>query len=105
MEVINKGTLLLNWKEYESVDAPSMKDSFEDNAYYGQSKIVDYLNHGTETLVAFDNGKDFFSDKVISRNRSIMTDGEYSWSNTLAYYVKTYNLRLPKIFEDKVLSS
>ena len=33
-----------------------------------------------------------------------MTDGEFSWNGSLIYYVKKYNLRLLKEFEDYVLA-
>jgi hypothetical protein len=34
-----------------------------------------------------------------------MTDGKYSWSSAIPYYVEHYDLRLPKDFEDHVLSN
>lgn len=34
-----------------------------------------------------------------------MTDGKFTWNTTLAYYVENYNLRLPKDFEEHVLSA
>lgn len=33
-----------------------------------------------------------------------MTDGQYSWNNALPYYVRKYNLRLPKQFEEMALA-
>ena len=47
--------------------------------------------------------KDVFTGDQISNEMIGMNDGEYTWFNTLAYYVEKYNLRLPKEFEDKIL--
>lgn len=83
---------------------PSMKDFFSRTPYEGQQKIIDYLLHGIEDIVSGAIPKDVISGRPIRMEKVGMNDGEYTWFNTLAYYVQRYNLRLPKEFEEKVLS-
>lgn len=42
--------------------------------------------------------------KQVMNRKEICSDGEYGWSSMLPYYVKKYNMRLPKDFEKKVLN-
>ena len=93
--------------KYEEINPgkgyPSMKDFISDTPYEGQDKIIHYLTHGTEDMVSMRIPKDVFTGKTIPMDMIGMNDGEYTWFITLAYYVKKYNLRLPKEFEDKIL--
>ena len=82
---------------------PMMKDSFNEKPYQGQEKIVQYLLHGKKDMASFKIPKDVFTGETIPMSMIGMNDGEFTWWNTLAHYVKKYNLRLPKEFEEKVL--
>lgn len=82
---------------------PPMKDSFSSVPYKGQKKIVHYLTHGKEDMVSAAIPKDVFTGETIRMEKIGMNDGEYTWFNTLAYYVEKYNLRLPESFEKKIL--
>lgn len=82
---------------------PSMKNFFSERPYNGQEKIIHYLRNGKEDMCRMEVAKDIFSGKIISNEMIGMNDGEYTWFDTLAYYVEKYNLRLPKEFEDKIL--
>lgn len=82
---------------------PSMKESFSEKPYNGQEEIIHYLLHGKEDIASFKIPKDVFTGNVIPMSMIGMNDGEYTWWNTLAYYVKNYNLRLPTEFERKIL--
>lgn len=84
-------------------DYPSMKDYFVGEPYKGQGKIIHYLKNGKPDMCRMVIAKDVFTGDHISNEMIGMNDGEYTWFNTLAYYVEKYNLRLPKEFEDKVL--
>ena len=96
---------LIDFEEFgPNMGFRSMKDFFEPAPYEGQDKIVFYLNNGTTTYVRATRGKDFYTGETISGTYTGMTDGEYSWSSVLSYYVQKYNLRLPKEFEEKVLA-
>ena len=88
----------------KGMNLPSMRDSFEEKPYKGQNKIVAYLKNGKKTFARTEVATDKFTEEKIPMESCGMTDGEYSWISTLAYYVEKYNLRLSKEFEDKVLS-
>ncbi len=96
---------LNNFKELNrEMDLPSMKDSFCDHPYEGKEDIVKYLENGKKTMAACSRALDAFTGEVIPGERCLMTDGEYSWSSCLSYYVDKYNLRLLPEFEKKVLA-
>lgn len=84
---------------------PSIKDSFSDSPYYGQQKIIQYLKNGTKDMVSARIPIDVITGEPIKMNMIGMNDGEFTWWNTLAYYVEKYNLRLPKNFEEKVINA
>ena len=94
---------LLNWREFGAISAPSIKSAFENTPYNGIDRIVRYLEEGRVHLSAAGVGVDALTGKQVMHKKEILDDGEYSWSSMLPYYVKTYNMRLPKAFEDKVL--
>lgn len=81
----------------------SMRDSFANEPYKGQGEVAYYLTHGKETMCRMELPKDVFTGERINMSFLFMTDGEYTWPNILSYYVKKYNLRLPKDFEKKIL--
>ena len=96
------------FKEYGDIDAPSMKEFFEPEPYQNMEKIAQYLENGEPTFARTNIPYDFFTGERLPQSRHGwsygMTDGEYSWMNTLPYYVRKYNLRLPLEFEKKVLT-
>jgi hypothetical protein len=97
---------LTKWREFGVPNAPSIKDSFEAEPYEGMERIANYLdNSGEVTICAASGSVDVLTQESISDKRQMLTDGEYAWNNTLSYYVRKYNLRLPKEFEDKVLGT
>ena len=97
---------LIRFDEYgKGMGLPSMKDSFENAPYDGQEAIVKYLRSGKKTYAATSTAYDFFTGKAIKDEKCDMTDGKFTWNTTLAYYVENYNLRLPKDFEEHVLSA
>ena len=98
---------LLLYREFAGDDPqyPSIRDSFSPDAYAGQEKIAAYLRRGRVTLCAPSVAVDVLTGERIEGRMCLMTDGEYSWNNALAYYVEKYNLRLPVEFEKKVLSA
>ena len=84
-------------------DYPSAKDYFQPDRYEGQDKIVEYLKNGKKTIASTQVPHDFLTGKQILMEKIGMNDGVYAWYNTLAYYVETYNLRLPEEFEKHIL--
>ena len=84
---------------------PSMREFFSAEPYVGQREVVYYLLHGNEDMVSAKIPVDVFTGKPIRMNQVGMNDGEYSWWNTLAYYVEKYNLRLPQSFVEKAIKT
>lgn len=94
---------LIRFSEYgPGMGLPSMKTYFEATPYDGQAEIADYLRNGIKTYAATKKAVDFFTGEAIPGEYCGMTDGEFTWNSTLAYYVDRYNLRLPAEFEDHV---
>ncbi|MGN1168285.1 MAG: hypothetical protein ACI4S2_17865 [Lachnospiraceae bacterium] len=92
------------WKEFNPMAERSMREDFLNNPSTYSQRIVDYLNNGEIVLASPSCATDVFSGGKISKTSCILTDGEYSWLNTLAYYVQEYNLQIPKELEDKILN-
>lgn len=87
-------------------DYPSIIDYFDSDSYPGKDKIVRYLKKSGEVdMMSGAIRKDVITGDTISFTDVGRNDGEYSWWESLAYYVEHYNLRLPKSFEEKILSS
>ena len=82
----------------------SIKDHLSPTPYEGQNRVILYLKSGQEDLYSPVVQKDVFTGKVISLGTTGRHDGTYTWWDVLAYYVEVYNLRLPKDFEDHILS-
>ena len=96
---------LIHFDEFgKGMGFPSMREFFCDETYFGMDKIVEYLQNGRTTYVTAAECEDVFTNQRISGVRSGMTDGNYSWNNTLAYYVKKYNLKLDDDFIQYVLN-
>lgn len=97
--------LINQYDEYgPGMGLPKMEEFFEEKPYDGIEKIVKYLKGGKTTLVSLTMASDFYTKEPIGVREEIRTDGEFSWSSTLFYYVERYYLRLPKEFEEKILS-
>ena len=94
---------LLMWKEFGLEGAPSIRSAFEAAPYEGIDKIVRYLESGKPHIAIACHGVDALTGEDVMNHLDIRNDGEYAWSSMLSYYVKKYNMRLPKAFEDKVL--
>lgn len=97
--------LMMLWNEFSGMDVPSIRSSFEEATYFGQDDIIRYLENGKVKLPSAGVGVDLITGDVVSVQHAIMTDGEYTWDSMFPYYVKKYNLRLPKEFEEKVFST
>lgn len=95
-------TCLLEWFEFGKKSAPSIQTVFESTPYPEMERIIDYLENGRVCLAAPGEGVDMVTGKTVMLKKEIHSDGEYCWSSMLPYYVKEYNMRLPKAFEDKV---
>ncbi len=92
------------WKEFNPLAEKSMKDDFREVPSPYCDKIITYLDAGELVLASPSSDTDLFSGERINTSRCILTDGEYSWSNSLSYYILKYNLQIPKELEDKILN-
>lgn len=83
---------------------PSLKDYFQNESYNEKDKIIKYLSNGKSVLASPEIHKDIVTGAKIPLKLEIMTDGKYTWSTEIIYYVDKYNLRLKKEFEEYVLN-
>ena len=88
---------------YDMSEAEHIRKHMQSEPYPGQVRVAKYLEKGSVELAASSCGYDVFTGEIIAPTRMILTDGEYSWENTLSYYVRKYNVRLPREFERKIL--
>lgn len=84
---------------------PKIKDSLESGEYPHKAEIIQFLLNGEIDLARVSRARDVFTDEIIPTEVLVMHSGDYCWSNTLAWYVEKYNLRLPKDFENYILSN
>lgn len=91
------------WKEFNPDAEKSMKDDFQSTPSPFCKRIVEYLNNGEVVLASPSCATDVISGKKINQTSCILTDGEYTWLNTLGYYVQEYNLQIPKELEGRIM--
>lgn len=84
-------------------DFPRLEASLESKPYKNKREIVRYLTTGTVELARASRTRDIFTGEIIPAEVLVMRDGDFYWSNELAWYVEKYNLRLPKDFENHIL--
>lgn len=96
--------IMANWKEFNPLSERSMKEDFNDRPSPFSQKIIAYLNSGELVSASPSSEIDVFSGERITQTSCILTDGEYSWLNSLGYYVHKYNLQLPKEFEERIIN-
>lgn len=83
---------------------PSMKKYMQKEPYKSKAIILEYLRNGNIHMVTASRVVDVLSGKPTNIELQFMDDGKYSWSSKIPYYVDKYNLRLPKEFENHILS-
>lgn len=97
--------IMTNWKEFYPNAQKSIKEDINNHILNQNiNKIIKYLCNGEIILVSPSSVIDVISGERIAASTYIYTDGEYSWSNALSYYVEKYNLKLPEEFENKILN-
>ena len=93
---------------YEELEAghnyPRLRDNLAALPYPHKDKIIHYLLDGEIEAAKVSRDRDIFTGKLIPTEVLIMSDGTFLWCNVLAYYIDKYNLRLPKDFEEHILS-
>jgi len=63
-----------------------------------EDNLITYLETGTGFVMSPGVVRDILDDKGPIGTGSILTDGEWAWADDLAWYVKTYHIRLPEEF-------
>ena len=58
-----------------------------------------------DSMVSLQIPKDVITGETIKMEKIGMNDGEYTWFNTLAYYIEKYNLLLLYLLLSQKLSS
>lgn len=95
----------IQFKElYNDASMPSIFDNMSDSPYKNKDMILKYLRNGTITSYSPAIVCDVISNEKIGGDLYCANDGKYFWRSDLIYYVEKYNLRLPKDFEEHILS-
>ena len=105
MIMAKRFNIMAVWKEFNPSAKKSMKDDFCLTPSPFCDKIIAYLNNGELALASSSSAVDVFSGERINQTNCILTDGEYSWSNSLGHYIQKYNLQIPKELESKIINS
>ena len=95
---------LLHYKEFGDDKARSLTEDFAESSYYGKDKVIKYLSAGKIKVITTSYGIDCVTGERTGIERAILTDGEYTWSSMLPYYVEKYNYKPPEDFIKKILS-
>ena len=99
-----RSNIMALWKEYNPTSQRSIQDDFNDKPGKDDDRIIAYLKNGEIKVVTASRGVDVVTGDPIGGSCCILTDGEYSWTSELSYYVKQYHLGLPVEFVNKILS-
>lgn len=66
------------------------------------AEVVAYLRGGKLLVMSPGTVRDVFDQGTIAGTRSLRTDGDFTWPDSLAYYVERYAVELPPIFEARM---
>ena len=91
------------WNEFNPTSSKSIKSDFQEQPSMYKNEIISYLRNGKLVLASPERRIDLVTGKSMPQTKAIFTDGEFSWSDALIYYVDHYNLRLPAEFEIKII--
>lgn len=99
--------LMSRWREFNPQSDRSVADDFQDTEWSGEKKIIRYLLEGKVTVISPSAVTDIFTGERIASSLCIMTDGVYSWTNELPYYIEKYHLKIeePRFLEKVYLVS
>ena len=83
---------------------PSLAEARASAPAAHQDAIAAYLAAGHVFIATPGLAKDIFDRKTVIGSPSYLTDGTYVWPGDAAYYVRTYNVRLPAAFTEHVMA-
>ncbi len=104
-----RGQLLMQYREIsKNPEYPSLKDFLEENPYKCKQKILDYLRTYGILEIPWDPNEervDCVTADIVKFDdlSGMFSDGFFSWTSELIYYVDKHNLRLPRSFERYIL--
>jgi hypothetical protein len=81
---------------------PSLADARAGAPAPQQDALAAYLAAGHVYIATPGLAKDVLDRKTMIGPPSYLTDGTYVWPGDAAYYVRTYNVRLPAAFTEHV---
>lgn len=84
---------------------PSIKEHMQEEPYKSKTAVLKHLRSGNVHMVTASKIVDVLSGEATNIELVFMDDGKFSWSSKIPYYVDKYNLRLPKEFENHILSN
>jgi hypothetical protein len=84
---------------------PSLADARAERPQTHQERILSYLDAGHVAIAAAGPSKDVFDPKKRADPPHYKTDGVYVWPGDLAYYVRTYNARVPLTLVEHMLGN
>ena len=79
--------------------APSIAEVRGRRSPEHQAQVVAYLKAGKMLVMSPAFVRDSFDRGIVAGSRSIRTDGEFAWPDSLAYFVERYAVELPIEFE------
>ena len=80
-------------------DGPALADVRGKRSSEHTAEVVAYLRGGKVLVMSPGLVEDTFDGKTLAGKRSMRTDGEYAWPDSLAYYVEQHQVALPAEFE------
>ena len=90
--------------EFPGIGYGSMKENFQNKPYPEKKVIIQKLKTcGHAGVASTGNLQDCFTGEFFAPGDVIRVGGGFSWTESLAYYVEKYNLRLPKDFEEYLM--
>ena len=104
MSLVKDDFIFISYKELDKDELISIHDYLEAESYPHQGKIINFLKNGKIEFAQMSRDRDIFTGERIPQEVLVMSDGDYFWPNTLAWYVEKYNLRMPEEFEQYILS-
>lgn len=66
--------------------------------------VARYLRGGKILVASPGLARDIYDRARVAGSHSMRTDGDFVWPDVLAYYVETYGVALPPIFEARMAS-
>jgi hypothetical protein len=86
--------------DHGDISAPSLEESRADTPTADEDRIVAYLEKAHLLVPSANVAEDWLAEDPDAENGPphILTDGTYAWPADLPYYVRNYQVRLPKHF-------